>query len=247
MPHRNIAAMIGPTFLALLSASCGVLEPGDIPGTDTASAQTSANSEGEDEESDEFGLKGKSGRAIVTFEDKRPQGQCMFPDAYALPGVLEVAVKMSGSKDCGRFVKIEGPTGQVLARIMDHCPTCEGPNHFDFKGPGDFQKVAPLQGRGGRASVTWTEVARDTGAVKVRIKDGASAHWSEILVFNVPTGVKRVKMKRGGEWVALKRQHYNYWQVPSGPGSGKKKIQITLRNGRVIEKEIDPTRSGAVF
>lgn len=178
----------------------------------------------------------------------------MFPDAYKLPGIVEVAMNLDlngGAEACGTFIRIRGPRGSVMARVMDHCPTCTHRNQIDFKGAGDFGKIGTVithcPNPGGREEVTFEQVQHNVGPMRIRVKEGSSQYWSQILVYDHPSPVKKVSMKLSTGWVALQRQYYNYWQVPGRPGAGARDVRVELSNGTAKVFRVDPTRSGQVF
>lgn len=188
-----------------------------------------------------------SGQGLVTFYTQTRQGSCMFTNKES--GIIDVAANLQDfdrAAMCGAILKLSGPKGVVLARIADSCPTCEGPGHFDVAGRSVFaQKFGPAVN--GRYPIGYQLVRKKVGKLQLRVKEGSSPHWTALLVQQHSLPVAKVELRIRSHWVRLIRQPYNYWISPQAPGSGTRRVRVTLTNGEALVMRIDPTEAGKVF
>jgi expansin (peptidoglycan-binding protein) len=150
---------------------------------------------------------------------------------------------------CGACVEVQAEGKTLQIQITDECPyegnerwCFAGSNHIDLS-PAAFQYFAdPVQGV---LDIEWRYVpCTDVGDLEVTYKDGSSIYWTGVLVRNHPVPITSVEIQKGGSWVALARQEYNYWLDESGFGPGPYTLRITDSSGAVIEKGDLPTLTG---
>ncbi len=141
------------------------------------------------------------------------------------------------SAACGSCIHVKGPSGEVTVRVTDSCPGCNK-GHLDLSEQA-FAKIAPLEK--GRVDITYQTVACNvTGNVAYHFKDGSSKFWTAIQVRNHRLPVAKLEYKRGGAYVEMKREDYNYFVESKGVGDqpGGLELRVTAADGQVIEDSL---------
>jgi expansin (peptidoglycan-binding protein) len=171
---------------------------------------------------------------IATYYDADGSGNCSFP---ATPADLDVAAfnteEYAGSATCGACVHVKGARGQVTVRIVDRCPECQK-GHLDLSREA-FAKIDEPQK--GRVPIEYQIVPCSTeGNVSYHVKDGASKWWTALQVRNHKLPIATMEYERGGSFVAMKRESYNYFVEASGVGDqpGGLKVRITSVDGQSL-------------
>ena len=114
------------------------------------------------------------------------------------PGDLNVAA-MNGadyanSAVCGEFVRVSGPKGVVVVRIVDLCPGCS-PGQLDLSEQA-FGQIANLVQ--GVIPVTWQVVSPDlAGPIAYHFKDGSNEWWTAVQVRNHRNPIARLEYRDG--------------------------------------------------
>lgn len=172
-----------------------------------------------------------SGKA--TFYAADGSGNCSFPPS---PGDLMVAamneLQYDGARACGACVRVSGPKGTIVVRIVDRCPECQE-GHIDLSAEA-FAKIAdPVQGV---VPISWHYVACGvSGPIRYHFKDGSSQWWTAIQVRNARYAVATLEVEQNGAFAALPREMYNYFVAAAGLGPGPYRIRVTDVVGHVLE------------
>jgi expansin (peptidoglycan-binding protein) len=172
----------------------------------------------------------------ATFYDADGSGSCSFA---ASPDDLLVAAingeDWDGSAPCGACVLVKGPSGTVVARIVDKCPGCAD-GDLDLSAEA-FARIA--EPKRGRVPIRWRFVGCDVGGpVRYRFKDGSNAHWTAFQVRNHRHGIASVEARpASGDWRTIRRESYNYFVTPKGLGDGPIGVRVTDVHGQMIEDE----------
>jgi expansin (peptidoglycan-binding protein) len=183
MPGASVAARI----LAALAAA--------LLGVGAASAQVS-----------DAGCPGHLGNANAeaTWYNLLEPNACVLPVA---PGELVAAVATAdwnGSAPCGRCLRVTGPLGSAVVRVVDQCPGCAA-GDLDL-GADAFAAIAdPLDGR---VSITWETVACDvTGPVSFFFDPGSDAFDAVVQVRNARYAVASLDVRPAGSatWAPTQR------------------------------------------
>ena len=101
-----------------------------------------------------------------------------------------------------------------------------------------------------RVKITWALIPCDIeipnypalvekdSEIKFQFKQGSTQHWFQVQIFNTVYPVAAVEIEIDGEFVELKREHYNYWQIPEekgkDAGQGPYNFRVTLADSTVI-------------
>ncbi|MCE7894190.1 MAG: hypothetical protein DYH12_31580 [Sorangiineae bacterium PRO1] len=161
----------------------------------------------------------------ATYYAATGDGNCMFgpsPNDLMVGAMNQADYLASGS--CGRCAAIQGPSGSVTVRIVDRCPECK-PGDIDLS-PQAFEKIAALPL--GRVDISWTYVpCAVTGPLRYRFKEGSNQWWTAVQVRNHRHGIAKLEYEKGGSFVEVKREDYNYFVEPAGMGPGPYTFRVT--------------------
>ena len=154
------------------------------------------------------------------------EGACLFPP---IPGNLMYAAmnypQFGNSDFCGAYIKITGPQGSVIVRIVDMCPGCQ---HGDIDmSPEAFAQIAQIQQ--GRVPISWQQVSYPLeGPIVYHFKDGSNQWWTAVQIRNHRNPIAKLEYKNGnGNWVNVPRTTYNYFVQSSGMGPGPYTFRVT--------------------
>lgn len=170
---------------------------------------------------------------IATYYSATGDGACMLgPSPQDLDVAALNAEEWQGSALCGACAEVVGPKGAVTVRIVDLCPECKK-GHLDLSREA-FAKIAdPVSGR---VDISWKLVSCNaSGPIRYRLKDGASQWWTAIQVRNHKVPVRSLAYEKGGTWVEMKRESYNYFVEASGTGPAPIKLRVTSTTGATLE------------
>jgi expansin (peptidoglycan-binding protein) len=180
---------------------------------------------------------------VATYYAADGSGNCSFD---ATPDDLDVAAinhtQYADSAACGACAKVVGASGggTVTVRIVDQCPEC-APGDLDLS-MSAFAKIDDVAK--GRVPITFTYVpCTVTGNVTYRYKDGSSQFWTAIQVQNTKVPVLALAIKKGGTFVDVHRESYDYFVDPQGAGEGDVVVRITSFDGQVLEDTLPPAAS----
>lgn len=183
---------------------------------------------------------------VATFYAADGTGSCSFS---ASPADLDVAAmntpQWDNSAVCGGCVRVDGPKGAVVVRIVDQCPDCAS-GTLDLSAQA-FAKIAePVDGR---VNVRWQPVSCAVqGAVVLRFKEGSSRFWTGLQVRNTRIPVRSLEVQKNGAWVNVPRESYNYFVDATGFGTGPFNVRITGNDGQqLVETGVMLRDSGDVM
>ncbi len=174
----------------------------------------------------------RSGEA--TYYDADGTGNCSFD---ASPDDLMVAAMndadYAGSDACGTCAEVDGPSGQVVVRIVDRCPGCAA-GDIDLS-PEAFERIAELSA--GRVPITWRYVpCQVDGPIRYRFKEGTNPFWTAIQVRNHQHAIASLEARLvGGGWEPIRRESYNYFVQADGLGEGPFDLRVTDVHGHAVE------------
>lgn len=177
---------------------------------------------------------------VATFYDADGSGNCSFdktPDDLDVVALSKPEYNLSAL--CGACLRVTGPKGDVLVRVVDSCPPCaQSKVNLDLSEPA-FAKIADKDD--GRISISYQLVScKITGNIAYHFKDGSSKFWTAIQVRNHRVPIAKLEYaasSKTGAWVELERADYNYFITTSGVGEQPKglKVRVTATDGQVIE------------
>lgn len=169
-----------------------------------------------------------------TFYGATGEGNCGFD---ASPDNLMVAamnhVEYAGSAACGAFVAVSGPKGAVTVRITDQCPECKS-GDLDLSASAFARIADPIAGR---VPIKWQLVPGDvSGPVTYRYKEGSSRWWVAIQVRNHRWPITSLEIRPAGsaDWIAVRREDYNYFVYPTAIATGPLQVRITAVGGATL-------------
>jgi expansin len=166
-----------------------------------------------------------------TFADG--SGNCCFDPTPAnlMIGAMN-HVDYTGSYVCGACVRIWGPGGDTVIRIVDQCPECpEG--DIDLS-PQAFSAIAAISL--GRVPISWRLIACPvSGPIVYHFKDGSNQWWTAVQLRNHRYPVVTFEyLGPDGNFVNVPRTDYNYFVQASGMGAGPYTFRVTDYFGHVL-------------
>jgi len=229
---RALEAAVVAFAVAACSSSSGGGAPSPSPGSPSGSGSGGGSSGGGGGGGGAGPALGASESGVATYYAADGSGNCSFDPS---PGDLDVAAmdngEYAGSAVCGECVAVKGPKGSVTVRIVDRCPECER-GHLDLSKEA-FAKIADVAQ--GRVPITWQVVpCAVQGDVTYHYKDGTSQYWTAIQVRNHKLPIAKLEIEKGGSFVAVNRESYNYFVLASGAGPGPVKVRITAASGQTL-------------
>jgi expansin (peptidoglycan-binding protein) len=206
--------------------------PDASPGSDAATSDAGSPALGQTEHGD------------GTYYAADGSGNCSFdPSPNDLLVAAMDAPLYAGSAVCGECVAITGPKGQVTVRIVDQCPGCKA-GDLDLS-PQAFGMIADLSA--GRVPISWNVVPCNVqGNVAYRFKEGSNAYWTAIQVRNHRLPIAKLEWMKGGAWVELPRQDYNYFVDANGTGSAGFAVRVTAIDGQTLTDMLPAVSPGLV-
>ncbi len=169
---------------------------------------------------------------IATYYNATGAGACMFD---ASPSDLMVAAmnaeEYDNARACGAYVRVNGPKGSIVVRIVDLCPECRA-GHLDLSREAFALIAEPIQGR---VDITWQVISPElSGPIAYHFKDGSNQWWTAVQIRNHRNPVAKLEYQSGGEWIAVARTDYNYFVQSSGMGPGPYAFRVTDIYGNVL-------------
>lgn len=172
-------------------------------------------------------------------------GACSF-DASPDPMITAIsALDWSDALHCGRCLRVWGPEGSIVVKVVDQCPECPS-GHLDLS-PAAFDAIAdPLVGQ---VPIAFRSVPCEVaGNLSIKQKEGSNDWWLALQVRDARYAVASVELREDGSalWQPLPRQSYNYflWQTAGLPVALPADLRITDVHGRSIVE--DDVVAGAV-
>ena len=141
------------------------------------------------------------------------------------------AARMIG--ECGACVQIDGPSGQIVVKIVDSCPGC-APGDIDLS-EGAFPMIAAKEL--GRVPISWRYVSCATdGPIVYHFKEGSNQWWTAVQIRGHKNPIASLEYKDAmGQWKAVARVDYNYFVEDAGMGPGPYSFRVTDTEGHVLE------------
>ena len=171
---------------------------------------------------------------IATYYYASGEGTCSFDPS---PEDLMVAAMNGEEWDnaayCGAYVRVVGPDGEVVVRIVDRCPECKA-GHIDLSQQA-FSQIAELAQ--GIVPITWQVTSPPvSGPIAYHFKEGSNQWWSAVQIRNHRNPISKLEYSPSpGEWVSVPRTYYNYFvQTDPGMGPGPYSFRVTDWYGNVL-------------
>ena len=144
----------------------------------------------------------------------------------------------AGSEACGSCLRILGPKGEVIVKVVVECPESK---HGDVDlATGAFKEIAEL--KDGRVKIKWQYVpcplAND---IKILFASGSGPYYFKIQIRDAFYPVSKLEYKKqDGSYDSVQRVVYNYFVKPEGIDEDKTKagpytFRLTSFTGEVIE------------
>ena len=201
----------------------------------TQAARAAASDAGSDEPPRCASLDRHEGNATF-FSFGNGVGSCGIGRKRGDSGVAALSVaEYAASANCGACVRVSGPRGTVVARVVDRCVHCR-PRDLDLSGSA-FDAIAERSQ--GRVSVTWSYVPCATEApLSYHFRRGSSALRTAVQVRGQRHAVRTLEYADAeGQFVSARRDAYDYFVHPMGAGPYTFRI-TDVHGGRVIERDV---------
>jgi expansin (peptidoglycan-binding protein) len=160
-------------------------------------------------------------------------GACMFDST---PNDLMIgamnAIDYAGSQICGACVRVRGPRGEIVIRIVDLCPEC--PQGTIDLSPLAFSMIADTIL--GRVPITWQlEECAYTSPIVYHFKDGSNQWWTAVQIRNHRHPILSLEYLTGQQsFRSVGRVNYNYFVESTGMGPGPYVFRLTDIYGHVL-------------
>lgn len=141
---------------------------------------------------------------------------CGYPgDAYdAMTASLNPA-DYAASAMCGRWLRVTGPLGSVVVRVVDQSPDL-GPGDMDLNEPA-FAAIANLVD--GLVPITWETVASPlTENVSVFVRPGSNIYYTELQVRHHRYGIASAEYLTVSGYRTLPRTSWNSFVIDGSSG-----------------------------
>ncbi len=172
-------------------------------------------------------------------------GNCGLPPPDDLMVVAINAPQYAESGMCGACLKVTGPSGQVVVKVVDRCPECaEG--DLDLSDAAFARIAAPIEGR---IDITWEEVPCETQAtVAYEVKPGSNPWWVGFQIRNHRHRIETLEaLDSNNQYQSIPRLGYNYFVAPQGLGEGPFTLRITDVHGNSLEDSSIPLEEGLII
>lgn len=139
-------------------------------------------------------------------------------------------IDYDGSNICGACIRVDGPQGAAVVRVVDQCPGCPEGN-VDLSKQA-FAQIADLDQ--GRVNITWQQVPCDvSGPIIYRFKESSSQWWAAIQIRNSRYAIAQLEALIHGQFEPIERHDYNYF-VSGSLGAGPLTLRVTDVWGHVL-------------
>jgi expansin (peptidoglycan-binding protein) len=125
---------------------------------------------------------------------------------------------------CGAHVRVDGPKGSIVVRIVNRCPECEA-GHLDLSREA-FAQLADLVT--GKVPIRWQLISPELrGPIEYHFKRESNPYWLSVQVRNHRNPLVRLEYEADGHWVDVPRKDYNYFEMQL-PGKGPRDYRFRV-------------------
>jgi expansin (peptidoglycan-binding protein) len=197
-------------------------------------------------DSSEVGVIGPVYDGSITYYNATGEGNCMFP---ASPDNLMVAaithVQYGAADFCGAFVKVNGPKGSVIVRIVDKCPDAGCVyGHLDLSREA-FAVIGNISDGIITDGITWQVVSPNMdGPIQFEFKE-KNQWWTAVQVRNHRNPIAKFEYLSASGFVEITRTDYNYFLEASGMGPGPYTFRVTdILGNQIVSNGIPLSNPG---
>lgn len=154
------------------------------------------------------------GAGDATYYPADGAGACSYPADPSDPFVVALNnPQWQSAAHCGECLKVTGPLGSVVVRVVDKCPECF-PGDVDLH-PTAFDQIANRAQ--GRVAVRWERVdCPVSGNIAMRVKDGSNPWWLALIPDFHRQGIAAMSVVIDGVAQPMQRMDYNAFVYSSG-------------------------------
>jgi expansin (peptidoglycan-binding protein) len=186
-------------------------------------------------------------QGIATYYDANGDGACMFgPSPNDLLVAAMNAEEYDNAANCGAYLHLSGPKGELNVRVVDLCPECKA-GHLDLSPQAFSQLGDPVQGV---IPITWQLISPEiSGPIAYHFKDGSNQWWTAVQIRNHRNPITKLEyLNASGQWVDVPRTNYNYFvQTNPGMGPGPYTFRVTDWYGnQLLDSGIQHIENGTV-
>ncbi|GIX54210.1 expansin EXLX1 family cellulose-binding protein [Sphaerotilus sulfidivorans] len=187
-------------------------------------------------------------QGVATHYDATGPANCSFdPDPRERLIAAMNAVQYGQADWCGASVRVDGPKGSVVVRIVNRCPECPA-GHLDLSREA-FAQIADLVT--GIVPIRWQLVSPAlSGPIAYHFKHDSdlklNPHWLAVQVRNHRNPLVRLEYDAGGQWVEVPRKDHNYFEMTlPKQGPGHYRFRVTDLFGHQLVDERIPFQANA--
>lgn len=149
----------------------------------------------------------------------------------------------AGSAHCGEYLRVTGPLGSTVVKIVDQCPECVS-GDIDLSQEAFAAIANPIDGR---VPIQWERIARPGTGNLVFHFESSNAFFLDIQVREHRYGVQSLEVFNNGSFQPMSRQDYNRFQYPPNPSlPGPLLLRVTATTGEAIEQTVNNPGNGDV-
>ncbi len=177
---------------------------------------------------------GGDGRAFYYFASPRI-GACALEWGPEERIVAISGAQWDGASHCGEFLRVTGPLGSIVVRVVDRCPECAA-NDLDLS-PNAFADIAePVSGQ---AAIRWERIAHpNPGPLAFRFREGSSEFFLSLQVREHRYGITAMSVFADGAYRPMQRRDDSYFDYAQTRGPGPVQIRVTASTGEVLEQTL---------
>lgn len=173
-----------------------------------------------------------SGEATY-YDITKNVGSCSFDSASGdtMIGAIN-QFDYAGSEMCGGCLRVNGPRGTVLIRIIDLCPECPKGN-LDLS-PQAFSVIADTTL--GRVAITWQLVPCEVSdSISIHFNDSTNQWWTAVQVRNHRYPIYSLEyLTAQNKFKRVNRTEYNYFVETGGMNADTLIFRLTDIYGHIV-------------
>lgn len=139
---------------------------------------------------------------------------------------------------CGACIRIDGPKGHTIAKVVDRCKFCKGNEIVMTEAPyAEISNADPWDW----SKVTWSLVSCPVeGPLRYHYKFGSSPYWTAVQVRNARHPIKKLEFSfNGSDYTEPEFEDWNYYVEMVGMGKGPFTFRVTdMFDQTVVDKDV---------
>lgn len=167
------------------------------------------------------------------YDTSAGTGACSVPWTSGAHVAAINAPQWEGAAHCGECLRVTGPLGTTVVKVLDLCPECPS-GSLDLS-PEAFAAIGePVQGT---VPIQWERVDCPVSGNIVYRFDGSSAFYLSLQPREHRHGVQSISVLDNGSYVPMVRNSSNKFIHATGTGSAANvQVRVTSAAGEVLDQ-----------